>query len=79
MAVLPGAGAFGKGSTTKARLAPPFWMRPLERPQLELIKVCVEELDWVACGIGREVLVETLESPYTDAAAVVLWENACTL
>ena len=75
MAVLPGAGAFGKGSATKARLAPPFWMRPLERPQLELIKVCVEELDWVAWGIEREVLAE---SPYTEATAVVLWENACT-
>ena len=46
-------------------------MRPLEKPQLELINVCMEELDWVACGIGREVLVESPHCDVTDTATVV--------
>jgi hypothetical protein len=62
----------------KARLGSLFYMRPLERPHLELIKVCVEELDWVALGNGSVILVGRPYSDATDGGAVVLWENACT-
>ena len=75
---LPGAGAFGKGSATKAKLAPPFCMRSLERPHLELKKGCVEEFDWVAAEKGCVVLVERPYSDATEAGPLVLWERACT-
>ena len=56
--MLAGAGAFGKRSTTKVRLGPPFCMRPLEALS-GLFKNCIEGLDWVAWGKGRKVLVES--------------------
>ena len=53
-------------------------MRPLERPQLEVIKDCEEEFLRVAWGKGSVVLVDSEYCDATDAAGVVLWENACT-
>jgi len=76
--LLPGAGEFGKGSSTKTRLAAPFSMRPLERPQLDVRKDWVSLFARVAWGNGRLVLVVREYWDATDAAGVVDWESACT-
>jgi hypothetical protein len=76
--LLPGAGELGKGSSTKTRLEPPFSMRPLERPQLDVRKDWVSLFARVAEGNGRLVLVVSENCDATDAAGVVDWESACT-
>ena len=53
-------------------------MRPLERPQLDVMNDWVSELLRVAWGNGRPVLVESEYCDATDAAGVVDWANACT-
>lgn len=71
-----GTGLFGKGSATKARSAPPFWILPLLRPQLATRKDWVSVLARVAVGKGMEVEVAR---EYWDAAEVAgtTWAYAC--
>jgi len=68
--------AFEKGSLTKRRFEAPFAMRPLERPQLDVMKDCVPELSSVALGKGSVVLVDSENCDATDAAGVAAWDNA---
>jgi len=67
----PGGGELGKGSAIKSRLEAPFWMRPLERPQLDVMKDWVSELPRVAVGKGIVVLVESEYCDAADAGGVV--------
>lgn len=68
--VTPGAGEFGKGSLTKARLLSPFWMRPLLNDHLDAINEDVSDGLWVAEGNGIMVLVVNEKDAATEVTGI---------
>jgi len=67
VSVEPGAGALGKGSSTNAISSAPFSILPLLRLHPETRNDCASELERVAVGNGRLVLVV---SEYWEAREV---------
>jgi len=74
--VTPGAGEFGKGSLTKARLVSPFWIWPLLKDHWDVMNEDALDPLWVTEGKGNMVLVVNEKDAATEVTGIWPVANA---